>query len=142
MGWADRGARNCSAVRAVGCRGCLRGWIMQAAHIKYLRRELEEYQALLDCLDSGKNWKAQALRLRHQQTADALAKALWDISALIASIEDAELRLIFELRYFRGYTWKQVANELPVRISADAARVKHDRFMRRYESIKKEGSTG
>ena len=71
---------------------------MQVAHIKYLRCELEEYRSLLACLDSGKSWQAQALRLRHQQAADALAEELWQVTDMIAAIEDAELRLIFELR--------------------------------------------
>ena len=115
---------------------------MQAAHIKYLRRELEEYRSLMQCLDAGESWQAQVLRLRHRQTADALAAQLWEASRMIERIEDTELRLILELRYFRGYTWQQIACSLPVRLSADGVRVKHDRFMRKYYSIKKEGSMG
>lgn len=94
------------------------------------------------CLDAGKSWQAQALRLRHQQAADALAEELWRFDEMIAAIEDTELRLIFELRYFRGYTWGQVAAHLPTKLSPDGARMKHDRFVRKYYSIRKEGSMG
>jgi len=116
--------------------------MMQAAHIKYLRSELEEYRSIMACLDVGKSWQAQALRLRHQQTADALAEELWQMNDMIAAIKDVEVRLIFELRYFRGYTWEQIVAQLPTKLSADGARMKHDRYMRRYHSIRKEGSTG
>lgn len=115
---------------------------MQVAQIKYLRCELEEYRSLMACLDAGKSWQAQALRLRHQQAADALAEELWQLDGMIAAIEDPELRLIFELRYFRGYTWGQVVSVLPTKLSADGARMKHDRFLQKYYAIRKDGSMG
>ena len=49
---------------------------------------------------------------------------------LISELDDPELRLIFELRYFRGMRWREVAAHLPTDLSADAARMKHDRFMK------------
>ena len=114
---------------------------MQVSHIKYLRRELEEYRLLLEQLPAGGGWQAQAFRRRQQRAADRLAAELWEISKVIADIKDPELRLIFQLRYFRGYPWAQVAEELPTALSADGARLKHDRYLKKYYSHKNEGST-
>ena len=113
---------------------------MQVARIKYLRRELEEYRLLLDALPEGGGWQAQVFRRRQQQAAERLAAELWEISKVIAAINDAELRLIFQLRYFHGYPWKRVAEELPTTLSADGARMKHDRYLKKIQSDIKEGS--
>ena len=114
---------------------------MQVSHIKYLRRELEEYRLLLEQLPPGGGWQVQAFRHRQQRAADRLAAELWEISKVIVDIQDPELRLIFQLRYFRGYSWAKVAEELPTVLSADGARLKHDRYLKKYYSHKKEGST-
>ena len=114
---------------------------MQVAQIKYLRRELEEYRLLLNQLPTAGGWQLRAFRLRQQRAADRLASELWEISKLIAEIQDPELRLIFQLRYFRGYTWAQVAEELPTALTPDGARVKHNRYLKKYYSHKKVGST-
>ena len=115
---------------------------MQVSHIKYLRKELEEYRLLLESIPEGCGWQAQAFRQKQQKAAEHLAAELWEISKLIEAIDDPELRLIFQLRYFRGYTWARVAEELPTTLSADGARMKHDRYLKKVQSVKKEGSTG
>ncbi len=115
---------------------------MQVSHIKYLRRELEEYRLLLEQIPAGGGWQTQAFRRRQQRAADQLAAELWEISKVIADIRDPELRLIFQLRYFRGYPWAKVAEELPTALSPDGARLKHDRYLKKYYSHKKVGSTG
>ena len=115
---------------------------MQVSHIKYLRKELEEYRFLLESIPEGGGWQVQAFRKKQQKAAELLAAELWEISKVIGSIEDPELRLIFQLRYFRGYTWSRVAEELPTTLSADGARMKHDRYLKKVQSVKKEGAMG
>lgn len=116
--------------------------MMQISHIKYLRRELEEYRLLIESLPAEGGWQARAFRVKQQKAADRLAAELWQISKVIAEINDPELRLIFQLRYFRGYSWAKVAEELPTTLSADGARMKHNRYLKRLQSNKKEGSMG
>ena len=115
---------------------------MQVSYIKYLRKELEEYRLLLEAIPEGCGWRAQVFRQKQQKAAEQLAAELWEISKMIGSIEDPELRLIFQLRYFRGYTWARVAEELPTTLSADGARMKHDRYLKKTQSVKKEGAMG
>ncbi len=100
-------------------------------HIKYLRRELEEYRALSKCMELGGGWRSKAMQLRISRLTEELADQLWEISKLIAEIEDAELRLIFELRYYRGLSWAEVASALPTKLSPDAARMKHQRYLKK-----------
>ncbi len=102
---------------------------MRFSDVRYLRGELEEYQALLSCLPTAGTWRVSALEKKLQKTADRLAGELWEISKEIAEIPDPELRLIFEMRYFRGYTWSEVAGNLPTALSADGARMKHNRWL-------------
>lgn len=115
---------------------------MQVSHINYLRKELEEYRALLETFPKDGNWQMQVFRRKQQKAAEHLAAELWEISKVIAAIDDPELRLIFQLRYFRGYTWARVAEELPTTLSADGARMKHDRYLKKIYSVKKEGAMG
>ena len=100
--------------------------------VRCLRAELEECTTLLRALPKGAaTWRVSALKKRLERTADRLAEELWEISKLIESIEEPELRLIFELRYFRGYTWNEVSAHLPTVLSADGARMKHDRYLKK-----------
>lgn len=115
---------------------------MQVSRINYLRKELEEYRLLLDALPEGGGWQAKAFRQKQQKAAEQLAAELWEISKMMEAIKDPELRLIFQLRYFRGYPWPRVAEELPTTLSADGARMKHDRYLKKLQSTKKEGSIG
>ena len=115
---------------------------MQVSHIKYLRKELEEYRALLESFPKEGGWRMQAFCQKQQKAAEHLAAELWEISKVIAAIDEPELRLIFQLRYFRGYPWARVAEELPTTLSADGARMKHDRYLKKLQSVKKEGSIG
>lgn len=98
--------------------------------VRLLRRELEEYDCLLARLPEEQDqWKAAAWEKKLQRHAAILADKLWEVTKLIAAIPDEELRLIFELRYFRGYSWAEVAEGLPTHLSAGAARMKHDRYL-------------
>ena len=99
--------------------------------VRVLRRELEEYQALLNALPDCGTWRTEALEKKLRRTADRLAEKLWEITKFITEIPDAELRLICELRYFRGCTWSEVAKKLPTYLSADGARMKHDRYLKK-----------
>ncbi len=100
--------------------------------VRCLRRELEECNALLNSFPQGTaTWRVAAMKRRLERIADRLAKELWEISKLIEAIDDPELRLIFELRYFRGYTWPEVSAHLPTILSADGARMKHDRYLKK-----------
>ncbi len=106
---------------------------MNMADVRYLRRELEEYRDLAGLLPSSGCWRTAALEKKVLQQADRLAEQLWETTELIHNMDDPELRLIFELRYFRGYTWAEIADALPVKLSSDAARMKHDRYMKRLQ---------
>lgn len=99
--------------------------------VRILRKELEEYQALRDLLPDCGAWRSRALENRLRRTAERLAEQLWEITKLISEIPDPEIRLIFELRYFRGCSWQEVAKELPTCLSADGARMKHDRYLKK-----------
>lgn len=103
--------------------------------VRCLRAELEECKALLEAFPAGcGGWQAAALRRKLERLCDRVAKELWEISKCIEAIDDPELRLIFELRYFRGYTWHEVATHLPTILSADGARMKHDRYLKRIKN--------
>lgn len=107
---------------------------MKLPDVRILRRELEEYQSLLSLLpEDHPQWKTAAWERKLQRHAAILADELWEATKLIAAIPDEELRLIFELRYFRGYTWSAVAANLPTRLTAGAARMKHDRYLQSLE---------
>ena len=100
--------------------------------VRCLRRELEECNALLEALPKdAATWRVSAMKRKLERLADRLAKELWEIAKLLEGIDDPELRLIFELRYFRGYTWNEVAAHLPTILSADGARMKHDRYLKK-----------
>ncbi len=104
---------------------------MRMEDVRYLRQELEEFRQLAELLPEKGCWRTAALQQKLYRTAEDLAERLWSITKMIQSMEDAELRLIFELRYFRGYTWAQVAEALPVKLTPDAARMKHDRYLKK-----------
>ncbi|MBQ8600089.1 MAG: hypothetical protein IJ407_01735 [Clostridia bacterium] len=104
---------------------------MKPADIRYLRRELEEYRLLTDLMPNSGCWRTAALEKKLRRQAEQLAEQLWETTKLIQSMEDPELRLIFELRYFRGYTWAEAAESLPVKLTPAAARMKHDRYMKK-----------
>ena len=103
---------------------------MRLPDVRLIRRELEVYDHLLSLLSNEPlEWQAAAWERKLRRHAAILADELWEVTKLIASIPDEELRLIFELRYFRGYTWEQVASEIPTRLSSGAVRMKHDRYL-------------
>ena len=104
---------------------------MRMPDVRCIRRELEEYQRLIDRLPDSTEWKTAAWERKLRRQAALLADQLWEVTKLIASISDSELRLIFELRYFRGFTWEQVAGEMPTRPSPGAVRMKHDRYLKK-----------
>lgn len=107
---------------------------MRLPDVRILRRELEEYDRLMEMLPQEPlKWETAAWEKKLQRHAALLADKLWEVTKLIAKIPDEELRLIFELRYFRGYSWSEVAEALPTRLSAGAARMKHDRYLRSLE---------
>lgn len=103
---------------------------MELCDVRFLRRELEEYRLLLEQLPTAGTWQTAALERKLQRTADRLAAELWGVTCFIADIPDTELRLIFELRYFRGCSWPEVATGLPTALSPDGARMKHDRYLK------------
>lgn len=105
--------------------------MMKLADVRYLRRELEEYRRLAELLPDSGCWRTAAMERKLLRQAEKLAAQLWEITKIISEIEDQEIRLIFELRYFRGYTWAEVAKELPTRLSPNAARMKHDRYLKK-----------
>lgn len=113
---------------------------MNLPDVRFVRRELEEYQRLLSMMPQGGEWKVAAWEKKLRRHAAILADSLWEVTKFIAKIPDSELRLIFELRYFRGFTWQQVAAEMPTRLSPNGARMKHDRYLEL--SNKKVGSQG
>ncbi len=106
---------------------------MKPIDVRYLRRELEEYRRLAELMPEG-GWRTAALEKRIQRQADQLAEYLWQITKELAKIEDPELRLICELRHFRGYSWAEVADALPVKISPSAARMKYTRYQQKQAS--------
>lgn len=109
---------------------------MTMVDVRLLRGQLEEYTHLAKLLQTGRSWQTDAMERKLTRLSEELAAQLWEISKFIEEISDPELRLIFTLRYFRGYTWPQVAAHLPTDLSGDGARMKHDRY------IKKLGSKG
>lgn len=103
---------------------------MRLPDVRLIRRELIEYNRLLEMLPQDlQEWQTAAWERKLQRHAAILADELWEVTKLIAAIPDEELRLIFELRYFRGFSWTQVAAELPTHLSPGGVRMKHDRYL-------------
>ena len=103
--------------------------MMKTPDFRLLKLELEELQQLQRQLEAGGSWQTAALRRKLSASADRLAACLWEVAKLVEGIADPELRLIFELRYFRGLCWREVAARLPTDLSPDAARMKHNRYL-------------
>lgn len=61
-----------------------------------------------------------------------IIQAFGQILDWIMTIEDSRTRRIFELRYLAGKSWQQIANAFDNEISADAVRMWHDRFSKKY----------
>lgn len=104
--------------------------------VRILRRELAEYESLRELVKEGEGWRCSALERKLRRMAEEVAEQLWEVTKLIEGMEDPELRLIFELRYFRGCTWPEVAKKLPTLLSADGARMKHDRYLKKLKNKK------
>ena len=51
-----------------------------------------------------------------------------EIESYIASIDDSQMRYIFEKRYIDGWNWNKISRELG-KYYGDYARIKHDRFL-------------
>ncbi len=131
MGFRGPGNRCFWAAPPAKQTACLGKWIMRLYDVRYLRQELEEYEQLLEQLPDSGSWKTAALEQKVQRMADRIAEELWEIACYIAKIPDPELRLIFELRYFKGFSWSQVAESLPTVLSSDGVRMKHDRYLKK-----------
>lgn len=52
------------------------------------------------------------------------------LNRYIASVEDAQMRMIFQLRYVRGMSWQQVATRIGGGNTADGVRKAHDRYLK------------
>ncbi len=52
------------------------------------------------------------------------------LNRYIASVEDAQMRMILSLRYVNGLSWQQVANSIGGKNTADGVRKSHDRFLK------------
>lgn len=61
-----------------------------------------------------------------------IVRAWQQVFEWITTIEDSRTRRIFELRYLGGKSWQQIANAFDNDISADAVRMWHDRFSKKY----------
>lgn len=61
-----------------------------------------------------------------------IIQAFGQVLDWIMTIDDSRTRRIFELRYLAGKSWQQIANAFDNEISADAVRMWHDRFSKKY----------
>jgi len=52
------------------------------------------------------------------------------LNRYIASVEDAQMRMILSLRYVNGLSWQQVADGIGGNNTADGVRKSHDRFLK------------
>ncbi len=52
------------------------------------------------------------------------------LNRYIASVEDAQMRMIFSLRYVNGLNWQQVADHIGGGNTADSVRMSHERFLK------------
>ena len=50
-------------------------------------------------------------------------------AAFIAGIEDTQTRLIFRLRFLRGYTWKQIARTIGGGNTVSGVKMRYARYM-------------
>lgn len=53
------------------------------------------------------------------------------IEAYIENVKDDELRDILRLKYIMGYSWPKVARKMRCGVSADAARMRVERFLKK-----------
>lgn len=67
-----------------------------------------------------------------QQKLDDAVKEVARLEDFISSIEDAQIRTVFRLRYVNCLSWQQVAVRLGGNI-ADSARMMHNRYLQRLE---------
>ncbi len=102
---------------------------MKLCDVRILRREMEECRRLEKELPFCQSIEARALAKNLRRRCEELAVWLWEIAQFIEKIEEPELRLIFEFRYFRGWSWRRIADELPTKLSADGVRMKHRRYL-------------
>ncbi len=102
---------------------------MKLYDVRILRQELEACRRLEQELPLCQSLSGRALTQNLRRRCQMLTDTLWQIAKFIEEIQDPELRLIFELRYFRGLEWGQIAEELPTRMSADGARMRHHRYL-------------
>ncbi len=102
---------------------------MKLYDVRILRREMEECRRMEKELPRCQSIESRALAKNLRRRCEELATVLWEIAQFIEKIEDPELRLIFELRYFRGWGWQRIAEELPTQLTADGVRMKHRRYL-------------
>lgn len=65
--------------------------------------------------------------LLRQNMERALCELL-RMQQFIDSIDDAELRCVFKMRYFKGYTWRRIADEFG-ELDDTRLRKRHDRYL-------------
>lgn len=102
---------------------------MKLCDARLIKRELEECRRLEQSLPACRTACARALEKELLRRCDALAEVLWELAKFVEQIPDPELRLIFELRYFRGLGWVEIAEALPTKLTADGVRMKHRRYL-------------
>lgn len=83
--------------------------------------------------DAAPLWGAlDALDRKITRYSLRIVRAYGQVLDWIMTIDDSRTRRIFELRYLAGKSWQQIANAFNNEISADAVRMWHDRFSKKY----------
>lgn len=125
----------------------------ELSQLYYLKKEIEEQQRRIseleaiatDCsakitgLPSGKgisdkigNYAAQIADLKALLDLN-LKKIFFELNRLnryIGNIEDAEMKLIFSLRYLHGMSWREISKSIGTLGDGSTERKKHNRYLK------------
>ena len=97
----------------------------------YLNRELQRETlklAVMKKTDSGYNELYELVENNRLRCLALLIKT----QKFIYSIDDSRTRQIFELRYIKGLTWTQTAQQMGGYVKSDTIRMIHDRYFKKY----------
>jgi len=74
--------------------------------------------------------RVQRLRNKLKHRMDELIKEREKLEEYINGIQDSQIRIILTLRYVKGYSWRQIANQIGGGNTPDSVRKMHDRFLK------------
>lgn len=97
----------------------------------YLDREIKRDSLKLAAMDKNSKGYDELYEITENNKLRCLA-LLIKTEKFIYSIDDSLTRQIFELRYIKGLTWSQTAQQMGGYAKADCLRMIHDRYLKNH----------